>query len=96
MKVVFWHNYCYLFQSGKAIIVETTVTMNCVNVKEVITMVTALKKPMIVSDIYCLTVKMEKEKKKVRDLLDEASRITHTIHLVCCISCHETLCVITC
>ena len=59
-------------------------------------MVAALKKPLIFSDIYCLTVKMENEKEKVRDLLDEASRITHTIHVECSFSCNETVCEVRC
>jgi len=40
-----------------------------------------LKKPMIYSDIEVLTVRLEKEKEKFCNLLDQASRITRSLHM---------------
>ena len=39
-----------------------------------------MKKPLIYSDIETLTVKMEKEKQRVRELLEQVSKISCCIH----------------
>ncbi|MCE5252072.1 hypothetical protein LLG96_17860 [bacterium] len=39
-----------------------------------------MKKPLIYSDIETLTVKMEQEKKRVRELLEQASKISCCFH----------------